>query len=110
MQDGVCNPIRNVSSNAGRGLQPHPKRFLKCRTGFATPSETFPQMPDGVCNPIRNVSSNAGRGLQPRPKRFECRKCRTGFCRMGFVTSSEMFRDSSPIKYFRRDCKPYFIK
>jgi len=100
LPDGVCNPVRNIhcqsSANipdgvsiAGRGLQPR----LDCRTGFATPSETFivshrqtfqtglqTPLPDGVCNPVRNIhcqsSANipdgvsiAGRGLQPRRHR-----------------------------------------
>ncbi|QTA84418.1 Uncharacterized protein dnm_004140 [Desulfonema magnum] len=72
------------AKTAGRGLQPRPKRLFSgvgkyfgrgckpicirlrmrdgCRTGFATPSETFAggdpeNIPDGVANPVRQNQS-----------------------------------------------------
>ncbi len=85
LPDGVCNPVRNIYCQRSADIC--------CRTGFATPSETFTALPDGFATPV------AGRGC-----------CRTGFatkisltgsgrrrrvcnpcCRTGFATPSETF-------------------
>ncbi len=94
-------------TDAGRGLQPRPKRLAASIT-----FETL-NVKDGVTNPVlpRLLFSDAGRGLQPRPKRlaasitFEILNVKDGVtnpvlpslmrmgfrCRSGFTTPTETF-------------------
>ena len=61
-QEKNCVPHMHQAETAGRGLQPRPKPLLSdCRTGFATPSETFAfvdmqNIADGVANPVRHIA------------------------------------------------------
>ena len=67
-QEKNCVPHMHQAETAGRGLQPRPKPLLSdCRTGFATPSETFAfvdmqNIADGVANPVRHKSGTAPSG------------------------------------------------
>jgi hypothetical protein len=96
--DGVCNPVRHVSSLCQSVCIP-------CWTGFATPSVTFQvyanpsPLLDGVCNPVRHVSVYANPyplldGVC-NPVRHVSSLCQSVFsitCWTGFATPSVTFQ------------------